>query len=160
MKIDSSRFGAVDVNPQRLITLEGGLFGYGEREVFALLESDIDGHFFWLQSAEDARLAFVVAIPGLFVPAYRPPARRDELLDLGLARIDDAQLLVIVNKHGEALTGNLKGPIVINPKRRIGRQIIVADPRYSARHVLVRLDEASPSTRATVTPPSKEAALV
>ncbi|MBI1373029.1 MAG: flagellar assembly protein FliW [Phycisphaera sp.] len=152
MKIDSSRFGPIEVDPQRLITLSGGLLGYANHERYALIESDSDGFFFWLQSTEDARLAFVVTDPALFLPAYRPPLRREQLNDLGLTSAAEAQTLVIVNKHHNTLTGNLKGPIVIDPQRRVGRQLVLAEARYSAKHVLIHLDAKAPTR--------KEAALV
>ena len=38
----------------------------------------------------------------------------------------DAQLLVVVAKHAETLTLNLKAPIVINVEARTGRQVVAS----------------------------------
>jgi len=38
----------------------------------------------------------------------------------------DAQLLVIVARHGKNLTLNLKAPIVINVEARTGRQVVAS----------------------------------
>ena len=52
---------------------------------------------------------------------------------------DGIQTLVIVNiLPGEKveLTANLLGPIVINVKKKLGKQIVLSDNQYSLRHPL------------------------
>jgi len=99
--------------------------------------------FFWLQSADDPTLAFVVCDPLAFVPDYQVPIRRDDVEALQLADLTDCQVLVIVNKVGDQLTANLLGPLVIGAHSLLGKQLVLSDKRYSTRHVLMPMPRAA-----------------
>lgn len=70
----------------------------------------------------------------LFVPEYSVPISPMQMCELGLRKLDDAQVLVIVNKRDGQLTGNLAGPLVINTLNRHSEQIVLADRRWTTRH--------------------------
>ena len=129
----------MEVDDQRVITFEKGLLGFQDHVQYVLLQPDDDDYFFWLQSLHAPELAFVVTDPTLFVSDYKVPLKTEQLEQLGLATMDDAQVLVIVNKRSNWLTGNLLGPLVIHQTLRIGRQIVLADRRYDTRVPLVEL---------------------
>lgn len=139
MLIRTSRFGQVDVDESRLITFPKGLLGFPTHKRFVLLEPAKDGYFWWLQSVDAADVAFVVTDPSLFVSTYRVPIRPDQMEEWGMGSLEEAQVFVVVNKHGEMLTGNLQGPLVINVARRIGEQLVLSDRRYTTRVPLVEL---------------------
>ncbi|HNT36247.1 MAG TPA: flagellar assembly protein FliW, partial [bacterium] len=42
--------------------------------------------------------------------------------------------IVVVPSDPQQATMNLKGPLVINPSSRHGKQIVLADPRFSTQH--------------------------
>ncbi|MEM1166945.1 MAG: flagellar assembly protein FliW [Planctomycetota bacterium] len=138
MDVQTSRFGNVEIAADRVIHVPRGLLGFSRYTEYCLLQPSDEACFFWLQSLEDPELAFVVTDPTLFVPEYNVPIRSDQMEDLRLRAIEDAQVLVIVNKVGEALTGNLQGPLVVNTIERIGEQFVLADKRWTTRHELVR----------------------
>lgn len=146
MVIETSRFGQVEVDENRLIDLPKGILGFPSQQRYALIQTSEESSFFWLQSVERAELAFVVCDPRLFVPDYRVPIRADELAELGLDDPAGAQVFVIVNKVDDTLTGNLQGPLVINCQTRSGKQLVLSDRRYTTRHPLMRL----PQMEATV----------
>jgi flagellar assembly factor FliW len=139
MQVRTTRFGNVDIAEDRVITFPKGLLGFAEHKRFCLLEPQEDSAFFWLQSLDDAGLAFVVTDPSFFVPDYSVPIRGEQLGDLGLARLEDAQVFVIVNKVEQTLTGNLQGPLVVNTLTRSGEQFVLAEKRWTTRHALVQL---------------------
>lgn len=142
MEVRTTRFGLVDIAEDRVITFPKGLLGFSEFRRFCLLEPGEDSCFFWLQSLDDASLAFVVTDPALFVPEFAVPIRQDQMGDLGLARLEDAQVFVIVNKVDQQLTGNLQGPLVINTMTRVGEQMVLAEKRWTTRHPLVKVAAA------------------
>lgn len=142
MNVQTTRFGAIDVDESRLITFPAGLLGFPERERFVLLSPDEDGVFFWLQSIDAPELAFVVTDPALWVEGYQATIRREQMETLGLEKVDDAQVFVIVNKYDSALTANLQGPLVVNVTSRHGMQLVLAEKRWTTRHEIVRLDAA------------------
>src|SRR5262245_37376603 len=103
MIVRTTRFGDVEIAEDRVITFPRGLLGFAEAKKYCLLEPAEDTCFFWLQSLEDASLAFVVTDPSHFVPDYSVPIRPDQMSDLALTRLDDAQVFVVVNKVDQNL---------------------------------------------------------
>ncbi len=141
MNVETTRFGGVEVDEHRVINFPVGLLGFAAYTSYALLQPHDDGAFFWLQSVEAPELAFVVTEPGLWVPEYEVPIRREQMDGLALERPDDAQVFVIVNKYGRTLTANLQGPLVINVGNRRGMQLVLAERRWTTRHEIVQLGE-------------------
>jgi len=141
MRIQTSRFGELTVDEQRIITFPNGLLGFPDDKKYVLLESAQDASFWWLQSIELAELAFVVTDPTLFVPTYRVPISQQQMQALGLGSMDQAQVFVIVNKRENVLTGNLQGPLVVHVERRTGEQLVLSDRRFTTRVPLMELPE-------------------
>jgi flagellar assembly factor FliW len=139
MKINSSRFGEIEVDDQRVMTFPKGLLGFPEYQQYVLIEAGQDSYFWWLQSVDKADLAFIVTDPTLFIPTYKVPVKAEQIGQLNLNTVDDAQVLVIVNKRGETLTGNLQGPLVINVKNCFGEQLVLSDRRFTTRVPLVEV---------------------
>lgn len=136
MLIETVRFGVIEVDDDRLITFRDGLLGFREHKRFALIETGQDAVFFWLQSADDPSLAFVVCDPAAFIADYEVPIREDDLTELSATDVTDSQVLVIVNKVDGWLTANLLGPLVIGASARLGKQLVLADKRYGTRQPL------------------------
>ena len=139
MKINSSRFGEIEVDDQRIMTFPKGLLGFPDYQHYVLIEAGQDSYFWWLQSVDKPDLAFIVTDPTLFIPTYKVPVKAEQIGQLNLNTVDDAQVLVIVNKRGETLTGNLQGPLVINVKNCMGEQLVLSDRRFTTRVPLVEV---------------------
>jgi flagellar assembly factor FliW len=125
VKIETSRFGAIEVQDEALVTFPLGLLGFPDKARWVLLEPENDAVFWWLQSADDPSLAFAVTDPGMFVPDY--PLWHDP----------DVQMLVICNKYGADLTANLAGPLFVNTFTRQGEQRVLKDRSWSTRQPIV-----------------------
>jgi flagellar assembly factor FliW len=147
MLIDTTRFGQVEIDEGRMITFHEGLLGFPAHRRFALIQTAVDPVFLWLQSAEDPAVAFVVCDPLAFAPDYRAPIRMEDVEALGMHDLADAQVLVIVNKVDDHLTANLLGPLVVGVQSRLGKQLVLADKRYSTRTKLLRRSAAEPVCR-------------
>ena len=139
MDIQTSRFGLVSVEDDRIITFAQGLLGFPEHSQFALLQTGSDNYFFWLQSVNDPNLAFVITDPTIFFRDYEIQLREDTQADLALEDPAAAQTFVICNKVGEWLTGNLLGPLVVNVNNRSGVQVVLTDKKWTTRQPLLRL---------------------
>ncbi len=149
MEVRTTRFGVIEIAEDRVITFPKGLLGFPERTRFCLLEPGDDACFFWLQSLDEPSLAFVVTDPALFVPDYSVPIRKEQMGELELSRLEDAQVFVIVNRVEDHLTGNLQGPLVVNTLSRVGEQVVLAEKRWTTRHKLVKVAAAeAPEHRA------------
>ena len=141
MQISTTRFGVVEIAEDRVITFPKGLLGFQQYQRYCLLQPNDDALFFWLQCVDDPSLAFVVTDPVQFFPEYSVPVREEQMQDLQLESIEDSQVLVIVNKIGAALTGNLQGPLVVNTSKRTGEQFVLAEKKWTTRHQLVSLEK-------------------
>ena len=140
MLVNTSRFGQVEVEDDRVITFPNGLLGFPNYQRYVLIQPNDDSYFLWLQSVDTPELAFVVTDPSLFVDGYEVPLKADHLEALGVERTEDAQVFVIVNKRGNVLTGNLLGPLVVNIDGKVGQQLVLADRRWDTRVALVELN--------------------
>jgi flagellar assembly factor FliW len=148
MNVQTTRFGPVDVDEDRIISIPSGLLGFSDHTRYVLLQPDEEGLFFWLQSVDAPDLAFVVTEPTLWVRDYQATIRREQMEELGLGRLEDAQVFVIVNKYDETLTANLQGPIVVNSLTRHAMQLVLAEKRWTTRHEIVRLQEPAQAVSA------------
>ncbi len=141
MIISTSRFGQLEVDPERLIRFGDGILGFPQQHEYGLIQTGEGSGFYWLQSVDTRDLAFVVCDPRLFVADYRVPVKLEELEAIGLKDPNSAQVFVIVNKVKDLLTGNFQGPLVVNVDSRQARQLVLSDKRYSTRHPLMRIPQ-------------------
>ena len=141
MFVNTTRFGRIEIEDERVITFSKGLLGFPRFKNYVLLEPADDSCFYWLQSIDAPDLAFVVTDPSGFVPTYRVPIRGEQMHELGMDAAEDAQVFVIVNKRGDMLTGNRQGPLVINVQSRMGEQLVLSDRRFTTRVPLVEIGQ-------------------
>ncbi len=144
MWIQTSRFGEIEIDDSRVLVFPKGLLGFTGCTDFVLLEAgdpadagkageQTSPQFWWMQSTQAPDVAFVVTDPSWFVPTYRVPMQPQQMSDLSITSIDDAQVLVIVNKRGNVLTGNLQGPLIVNLHTKQAEQLVLSDRRYTTR---------------------------
>lgn len=140
MIVDTLRFGPVEIDGDRLITFAKGLLGFSRYKRFVLIQSDRESCFWWLQSIETSDLAFVVTDPSLFVTTYQVPIRPEQMQGIGLESLEDAQVLVIVNKRDDVLTGNLQGPLLVHLQNRMAEQLVLTDRQFTTCTPLMKLE--------------------
>lgn len=139
MFVETTRFGRLDIEDERIIDVPKGLLGFPDRTRFALIETNRDNYFFWLQSLEDASLAFVVTDPSIFFKDYVVPIREETQTELDLHNIEQTQVFVICNRVDDWLTGNLLGPIVVNAANRQATQVVLTEKKWTTRQPMLRL---------------------
>src|SRR5438105_3286194 len=87
-----------------------------------------------LQSAEREDLVFLLADPFAFFPGYEVDVSPAELAPLGATETTPLMVLVIVTlpaRAGDAPSANLRAPLVLNPERRVVRQLVLSDESLS-----------------------------
>ena len=132
LKFKTTRFGELEVQESSLINIIGGVFGFPDEKQYVLLE--YSPPFSWLQSIENPELAFVVVNAAEFGDEYKVPLPIGDR-DLDLKEDDDVAIinLVTVRPNPSMTTVNLKAPIIVSLKTRVGRQVILDDERYPIR---------------------------
>ena len=139
MIVKSTRLGKLDVDPDKLIQFPKGILGFPNHPKYVLIQPSEDSYFYWLQAVDREDLAFVVTDPSLFVPTYRIPIKEEQMHEIGIGSLDEAQVFVIVNKRDDVLTGNLQGPLIIHVPKRVGAQLVLSDRKFTTRVPLVEL---------------------
>lgn len=137
--VKTGRFGEITVDASKKIEIIGGLLGFPASTGFIILDHhEPDSPFKWLQSLDDGDLAFVITDPLIFFPDYRIQIRKEELVNLDVSSVEDLVIFVVLSLHSEItdMTANLQGPIIVNAKSRIGRQIVLKESGYMTKHQL------------------------
>jgi len=120
MKIKTSRFGILEIDENKIITLKKGILGFPDAKKFAIFPHSSKSPFYWMQSTEDETLAFVVIHPSVFCADYSFDIPDNVLEELEIKTREQVELFVIVTVHKPASEGenvrvsaNLLGPVVI-----------------------------------------------
>ena len=124
MDIETTRFGRLALDPNRTVTFPSGIPGLDDCREWILLADAENEALGWLQCTTRRETALAVVSPRRFVQGYQVRVARSELAPLELSDVQQAQVLVIVGKNEEGITLNLKAPLIINVKRRLGRQVV------------------------------------
>lgn len=127
MQVNTTRFGPVEILPEDILLFSRGLIGFESHRHWVLLADGSNPGVAWLQSLTDPRIALPMVSPRRYVPDYRVLIARNQLTPLELAVLDETFVLVPVARNETGLTLNLRGPVIINLNRRIGRQLITSD---------------------------------
>jgi len=138
--IQTERFDEIRVRPNEILFFPEGLLGFADRKRFVLVHEGAYAPFLWLQSTEDPCLCFVVVDPLTFAPDYRVEIKQSEIESLQLLSVDRAKVLaiVVVRENPEDITANLQGPLVINPEKGLGKQVVLLTDKYHTRHPILR----------------------
>ncbi len=139
MKINTDKFGEIEFDEGSVIEFIDGLLGFSKNKKYVLINAQEDASFRWLQSLEDAALAFLVVDPAIFKPDYDVKLDDDIKRELEITSRDDYITLVIlvVDKNPLESTANLLGPLVINVRNKKARQVVLTNTGYTTRHKII-----------------------
>ncbi|MGL1933907.1 MAG: flagellar assembly protein FliW [Fibrobacterales bacterium] len=117
----------------QLIIFHNGLPGFQQLKKFVITTTKEYEPFHFLQSIDEPGIKFVIVNPMLFKPDYDPAMNKAHIADLELQSKEELLFYVIVTLHKDMSqsTANLTGPVLINIKKQIGKQLILDDGRYS-----------------------------
>jgi flagellar assembly factor FliW len=115
--------------------------GFPRHREYVLVGADNDGLVYWLQSMAPEGPRFLAAPPARYFPDYAPVLPGTVCAELGLEDPADAQLYCLLTvPRGDvgAATANLRAPVVVNPRARLARQVVLADGAHPIRRPLRR----------------------
>jgi len=133
MKVTTARFGEIQVDRDKVITLTSPFLGFPESRRFVLRPHGDNSPFMWLQSLDNPELAFVMINPVFITPGYRPdllPLVREELEVENARELEMLVILTIPSGRIEAMTANLLGPVAINAGKRRAKQVLLDPMQY------------------------------
>ncbi|MDZ5471955.1 flagellar assembly protein FliW [Bacillus sp. 31A1R] len=138
MKILTKYHGEVEIEESQIIHFRQGLPGFLDKTEFTIVPFHEEGPFMIMQSIQTPALAFVMISPFDFFEGYSVKLTDQLLETLEIKEKEDIALFVIltVKEPFEDTTANLQGPIVINTKKKLGKQFILSDASYKTKHYL------------------------
>lgn len=141
MRIDTRDFGEIEIDEEMIIDFPQGILGFENIKRYIIINNpDEENPFQWLQSIDNPELVFIVINPFLVELDYDiilPESAIEKL------RIEDEKdiaihTIVVIPEKLEEMTTNLSGPIIINIKEKLGKQIILDDNRYGTKHYIFK----------------------
>ncbi len=127
MKIHTTRFASIEIEPDDILFFRNGLVGFEDCRHWVLLADGDNRSVAWLQSMQHSDIALPVVSPRRFVADYQVRLEPTDVQSLQLTSAEQAYVLGVVSRDSDVLTMNLKAPLVINLERRIGCQVVTTD---------------------------------
>ena len=140
VNLSTHRFGNLIIEKENIITFEQGLLGFEELTQFAIVAVEECLPFEWLVSLEDPVVAFPILDPTLLFSDYKPSLTKEDLVLLDIKNEMDVEMFCIVTlgETPKNVTLNLKGPILINMKNKMGKQIVLTEDYYSLNQSFIQ----------------------
>ncbi len=133
MDIETSRFGKITVNEEKLFNFVLPVVGFDELSKFVLLEHSNDSMFKWLQSVENPLLAFPIVSCANLSMDYVIDLPDSAVEALQIENVDDLLVMNIASIPSSDPSGatiNLLAPLIFNIKNKLAGQIILSGSGY------------------------------
>ncbi len=133
MDIETSRFGKITVNDDKLFDFVIPVVGFDELSKFVLLEHTSDSMFKWLQSIENPLLAFPIVSCANLSMDYVIDLPDSAIEELKVEDVDDLLVMNIASiptSNPSGATINLLAPLIFNIKNKLAGQIILSGSGY------------------------------
>lgn len=126
MKIETKKFGILDIDETSVIHFPKGLIGFENCHRFALIKNEDFDPFCWLVSLDEKELSLPILNPNLVNPDF-DTALSKNLMDHRFIRNGFNNVFCVVNIDGKLgrFTINLKSPILVNFEEQMGKQFIL-----------------------------------
>lgn len=149
MQLNTTRFGTIDVDPNAVITFTQPIIGFQEYRRFIILPGPPDSFVKWLQSTDSGELAFIIMDPRLVMPNYEVQVSAHELTELAVSSVADLDVytLVVVPRDQAQVRTNLRAPILISAKHRLGKQTILDKSEYPIQYFLMQAQSGAREDR-------------
>ena len=137
MEINTRDFGIIDIEEDAVYDFPQGVYGFEEDTCFAIFHKTFDDvSFLYLQSVQNIIPCFLIFQPEDFYAGYAPLLSQEDLAACGAESPEELIFLAIANVPDsiEEMSLNIKSPLALNPKTKIGRQVILQNPDYTVRY--------------------------
>ncbi|MEA5003691.1 MAG: flagellar assembly protein FliW [Christensenella sp.] len=141
MKIESERFGTIEINDQSIITFDGGLPGLEGLGKYAIIRCDQTEPIQWLQSIDKPDISIPIINPFLLKSEYEIEVDDSELELIRTHNEEDLVVLciMVIPDDLSKMSINLMAPLLINIKEMIGAQVMmdyktfpISEPAFEA----------------------------
>ena len=138
MRIQTTRFGELNVPAECIIRFVSSLAGFPRHKRFALFPYEENSPFYILQSVSNADLTFLLVDPYRFFNGYVFEVDDDLAAELGFSDENPPAVYALTTLHDklEDATVNLLGPVLVNWSDRTAAQMTLQNSSYAVRQPL------------------------
>jgi flagellar assembly factor FliW len=130
-------FGTFEIAGEQVVTFPSGVPGFEDCRRFVVVSAPDIAPMQCLHAVEGPATSFLVVDPRHVMSHYRAVLTQTDLMRLGASETTALLWLAIVSIDAEgAAFVNLRAPIVINPDRMLGYQVMPHNSLYPLRHPL------------------------
>lgn len=139
MKIVTERFGEIEIKETEIISFPKGIPGLDDYKKFVLFPVDEqDSPYFFLQSIEKKDLCFFLLDTLAYFADYDIELDESTIQSLSVESPSDIIVLslITVTTSLQEATANLKGPIILNVKKNLAKQVVLDKTDYLIKQPL------------------------
>ena len=141
MKINTEKFGEIEVEDNRVFDFVMPVIGFDELTKFIILDPNQDSLFKWLQSVEEPGLAFPIISVASLEYDYSVDLSDNVVSALG---ITNAESLLVMNitsipqDNPQGTTINLLAPLIFNLDNQKAGQIVLSGSGYDISYPMFK----------------------
>lgn len=139
MRITTLRFGELEIPDDKIIRMAKPVLGFEQLKKFCIIEGEDFEPFLWFQSVEEPSVAFIIVNPIFFSNDYHIEVNPKEIeeLDVGDVKTVETYVIVTIPPDPKKMSINLQGPILINTKTKLAKQLILVNSKYKVKHYVI-----------------------
>ncbi len=132
--------GVREYEEKDIIEFQKGMPGFDKLKKFIIFPVEDNEVFSVLHSLEDESIGFVIASPFDVINNYEFKLENDIIKRLKITGNEDVLVFntVTLSSKVENITINLRAPIIINIKEKLGEQIILSNEKYLIKYPLFK----------------------
>ncbi|WP_434304837.1 flagellar assembly protein FliW [Clostridium botulinum] len=140
MNLNTKYHGCIEYEEKDVIYFEKGIPGFEELKKFIIFPVEDNDVFSVFHSIEKDDMGIIVTSTFSIEKDYEIQLEEEQIKNLKLQDEKDTLVLntVTLSSDMNKITANLRAPIVINIKEKIGEQIIINSDKYKVKHPLFK----------------------
>ena len=141
MKLNTARFGEIDIEENRIFNFVMPIIGFDMRHKFIILDPNKDTLFKWLQSIEDPALAFpIISVSALNLDyTIDLPDNIVETLDIkNVESLFVMNITSIPQDNPKGTTINLLAPLIFNLDNQNAAQVVLSGSGYDISYPMFK----------------------
>ncbi|EPY2271675.1 flagellar assembly protein FliW [Clostridium sporogenes] len=140
MNLNTKYHGCIEYEEKDVIYFEKGIPGFEGLKKFIVFPVEDNEVFSVFHSIEKEDMGIIVTSPFNIEKDYEIQLEEEQIKNLKLQDEKDTLVLntVTLNSDIDKITANLRAPIIINIKEKIGEQIIINSDKYSIKYPLFK----------------------
>jgi flagellar assembly factor FliW len=127
------------VSKESALRFAEGLIGFSECKNFSLTGNDDIAPFELLQCIDKPEVGFFVIDPETVIREYDQIIPERDWETIGVRDVDEraAFVICVIGRTASDSTVNFQAPLIVNTRKKIGKQVILSDCGMSARQPLL-----------------------